>query len=112
MATITGIVIKGFPKSGTQIAELSVLRPVENVNAEKFNQHGIGFPYNKQPLKVSLDYAKQLIETRAFLPNRDYEIKFGSNPDDPLEVLVTQIVPVDEDVKKYMAQQLDTKGTK
>ncbi|EPQ9986539.1 VSK-int, partial [Vibrio vulnificus] len=31
MATITGIVIKGFPKSGTQIAELNVLRPVENV---------------------------------------------------------------------------------
>ncbi|ELB7645095.1 DUF1293 domain-containing protein [Vibrio vulnificus] len=116
MATITGIVIKGFPKSGTQIAELSVLRPVENVSAEKFNQHGIGFntdiPYNKQPLKVSLDYAKQLIETRAFLPNRDYEIKFGSNPDDPLEVLVTQIVPVDEDVKKYMAQQLDSKVSK
>ncbi|EMP4443553.1 DUF1293 family protein, partial [Vibrio vulnificus] len=53
-----------------------------------------------------------LIETRAFLPNRDYEIKFGSNPDDPLEVLVTQIVPVDEDVKKYMAQQLDSKVSK
>ncbi|EIF8196774.1 VSK-int, partial [Vibrio vulnificus] len=38
--------------------------------------------------------------------------KFGSNPDDPLEVLVTQIVPVDEDVKKYMAQQLDSKVSK
>ncbi len=113
MANITGIVIKGFPKSGMEIAELSVLRPVEEVNVEKFTQRGMGFntdiPYNKQSLKVALPYAKKLIETRAFVPNREYEIKFGSNPDDPLDILVTEIVPVDDDVKKYMAQALNMK---
>ncbi|ENP7457621.1 DUF1293 domain-containing protein [Vibrio fluvialis] len=110
MATITGIAIKTFPKSGTKIAELCVLRPVETVNAEKFEQYGIGFntdiPYNKQPLRVNLEYAQKLIQSHAFVPNRDYDIKFGSNPEDPLEVVVTDLVPVDEDIKKYFAEQL------
>lgn len=110
MATITGIAIKTFPKSGTKIAELCVLRPVETVNAEKFEQYGLGFntdiPYNKQPLRVNLEYAQKLISSRAFLPNREYDIRFGSNPDDPLDVVVSEIVPVDEDAKKYFAEQM------
>ncbi|ENM5770627.1 DUF1293 domain-containing protein [Vibrio mimicus] len=110
MAIITGIVVKGFPKSGTTIAELNVLRSVETVNAEKFNQYGIGLstdiPYNKQPLRIELNYAKRLIETRAFVPNREYDIRFGSNPDDPLEVVAVELIPKDEDLKKFMAESL------
>lgn len=110
MANITGIVIKTFPKSGTTIAELNVLRPVETVNVEKFAQHGLGLntdiPFNKQPLRIEPAYAKRLIETRAFVPNREYDIRFGSNPDDPLEVVAVELIPKDEDLKKYMAETL------
>ncbi|HGS4550937.1 TPA: DUF1293 family protein, partial [Vibrio cholerae] len=49
---------------------------------------------------------KRLIETRAFVPNREYDIRFGSNPDDPLEVVAVELIPKDEDLKKYMAETL------
>ena len=110
MATITGVVIKTFPKSGQKIAELCVLRPVEEVDVEKFKQTGIGFntdiPYNKQALRVDIQYAQRLIDSRAFVPSREYELKFGSNPSDPLDILVTEIIPADEEVKKHFAQSL------
>ncbi|EPC6137633.1 DUF1293 family protein, partial [Vibrio cholerae] len=51
-------------------------------------------------------YAKRLIETRAFVPNREYDIRFGSNPDDPLEVVAVELIPKDEDVKKYFTETL------
>lgn len=113
MAIITGIVVKRFPKSGQEMAELSVLRPVETVNVEKFEQYGLGLntdiPFNKQPLKVRVDYAKLLIDKRAFVPNTEYELKFGSNPDDPLEVLVTELIPIDVEVKKHFTDSLSSK---
>lgn len=110
MAIIVGIAIKRFPKSGMEIAELSVLRPVETVNAEKFEQYGAGFntdiPYNKQPLRVNLAYAKKLIDSRAFVPNKDYELSFGSNPDDPLDILVNELIPSDSDLKKFFQDSM------
>ncbi|MDV2337425.1 DUF1293 family protein, partial [Vibrio cholerae] len=63
-------------------------------------------PFNKQPLRIEPAYAKRLIETRAFVPNREYDIRFGSNPDDPLEVVAVELIPKDEDLKKYMAETL------
>ncbi|GMM87077.1 DUF1293 family protein [Vibrio fortis] len=105
MPTITGISIKRFPKSNMEFAELSVLRAVEEVDNEKFQQTGIGFstdiPYNKQALKIDVKYARQLIQTRAFVPNREYDLNLGSNPDDPLDILVNQLIPVDDDIKKH-----------
>ena len=84
MPTITGIAIKRFPKSNMEFAELSVLRAVEEVDNEKFQQTGIGYstdiPYNKQALKIDVAYARQLIQSRAFVANRDYELSFGANP--------------------------------
>ncbi|EGS67005.1 DUF1293 domain-containing protein [Vibrio cholerae] len=110
MANITGIAVKTFPKSGTTIAELNILRPVETVNAEKFVQYGIGLntdiPYNKQPLRIEVNYAKRLIETRAFVPNREYDIRFGNPDDDPLEVVVVELIPKDDDLKKYFTETL------
>ncbi|MGF1754501.1 DUF1293 family protein [Vibrio makurazakiensis] len=108
--TITGISIKRFPKSGMEFAELSVLRAVENVDAEKFQQSGIGFttdiPYNKQPLKISIDYARQLIQSGAFVPNREYDLNFGASNDDPLDILVIKLIPVDEEIKKHFQSSL------
>jgi len=105
MPTITGISIKRFPKSNMEVAELSVLRGVEEVDVEKFQQTGIGYttdiPYNKQPLKIDVNYARKLIQTRAFVPNREYELNLGASADDPLDILVTALIPVDEDVKKH-----------
>ncbi len=43
MANITGIVIKTFPKSGTTIAELNVLRPVETVISRVKHEQTIHF---------------------------------------------------------------------
>ncbi|CAH6804220.1 VSK-int [Vibrio chagasii] len=105
MPTITGISIKRFPKSNMEFAELSVLRAVEEVDNEKFQQTGIGFstdiPYNKQALKIDVDYARQLIQTRAFVANREYELNFGANPNDPLDILVNKLVPTDAEIQKH-----------
>ncbi|CAH6876505.1 DUF1293 family protein [Vibrio campbellii] len=105
MPTITGISIKRFPKSNMEFAELSVLRAVEEVDNEKFQQTGIGFstdiPYNKQALKIDVEYARQLIQTRAFVANREYELNFGANPDDPLDILVNKLVPTDAEIQKH-----------
>lgn len=105
MPTITGISIKRFPKSGMEFAELSVLRAVEEVDNEKFQQTGIGFstdiPYNKQALKIDVDYARQLIQSRAFVANREYELNFGANPNDPLDILVNKLVPTDAEIQKH-----------
>ncbi|PFG56155.1 uncharacterized protein DUF1293 [Vibrio sp. ES.051] len=105
MPVITAVVIKKFPKSGMEFAELSVLRTVEQVDVEKFKQRGIGLntdiPYNKQPIRINLQYAEKLIDSKAFVPNREYEIRFGSNIDDPLDIQAVEIVPVDEEIKKH-----------
>ncbi|KDN30091.1 VSK-int [Vibrio fortis] len=110
MPTITGISIKRFPKSGMEFAELAVLRAVEEVDNEKFQQTGIGFstdiPYNKQALKIDVNYARELIRTRAFVANREYELNFGANPDDPLDILVTKLVPADADIQKHFDASL------
>lgn len=114
MPTITGISIKRFPKSGMEFAELSVLRAVEEVDNEKFQQTGIGFstdiPYNKQALKIDVKYARELIQTRAFVSNREYELNFGANPDDPLDILVTKLVPVDAEIQKHFETSLKKQG--
>lgn len=113
MPTITGIAIKRFPKSGMEFAELCVLRAVEEVDHEKFQQTGIGFstdiPFNKQALKIDVDYARQLIQTRAFVANREYELSFGANPNDPLDILVNKLAPVDDEVKKHFDNFMKTK---
>ena len=112
MPTITGIAIKRFPKSNMEFAELSVLRAVEEVDNEKFQQTGIGYstdiPYNKQALKIDVAYARQLIQSRAFVANRDYELSFGANPNDPLDILVNKLVPVDEEIKKHFDNFMKT----
>ncbi len=110
MAMITAVVIKKFPKSGMEIAELSVLRPVEQVDAEKFQQRGIGLntdiPYNKQPIRINLAYANKLIESKAFVPNREYDIRFDVNIDDPLDVQAVELVPHDDEIKKHFASSM------
>lgn len=113
MVTITGISIKRFPKSNMEFAELSVLRGIEDVSVEKFEQIGIGFstdiPFNKQPLKINLEYARTLIKGRVFVPNREYDLVLGANPNDPLEILVTELKPLDDEVKKHFQASLATK---
>lgn len=110
MAIITAVVIKSFPKSGMEIAELSVLRAVETVDVEKFKQRGIGLntdiPFNKQPIRVNLEYAKKLIDTRAFVPNKEYDLRFDVNIDDPLDVQVKELIPLDEEIKKHFQASL------
>ncbi|RIZ55156.1 DUF1293 domain-containing protein [Vibrio sp. PID23_8] len=110
MAVITAVVIKCFPKSGMEIAELSVLRNVETVDVEKFKQYGIGLntdiPFNKQPIRMNLDYAKKLIDTRAFVPNKEYDLRFDVNIDDPLDVQVKELIPQDDAIKKHFADSM------
>ncbi len=91
MPTITGGHIKRF-KSNMEFAELSVLRAVEEVDNEKFQQTGIGYstdiPYNKQALKIDVAYARQLIQTRLSLLTVTTELSFAQS-NDPLDILVT-----------------------
>ncbi|ELI6425912.1 DUF1293 family protein [Vibrio harveyi] len=116
MERILGIAYKQYPKNeknNKPFYELLVRRPIESVDAEGFKKNGVGFdteiPYLKQPIKVDPAYAKQLIESGAFIPDRDYEFEMGSNPDDIYESWVSKLIPVDDEIKKHFDTSLKAK---
>lgn len=110
---ITGIAVRRFPSSGGADAVVHVLRGIDEVRHEKFEQEGIGFstdvPRTKQQLKMDVNYAREIIAKRAFIPNEEYELQFSHNPDDPLEVIITKIIPVHPDVNAKVEAALKNK---
>ncbi|CAK3632805.1 DUF1293 family protein [Vibrio splendidus] len=112
MAKVMGIAKKQYPTSKNNKAfyELVILRPIDNVDVEKYQKEGFGFdtevPYGKDPLKINPAYAEQLLSTGAFVPEREYDFVLGCNPDDVYEQWISELVPVDDDIKKHFASSL------
>lgn len=104
---VMGIARKQYPlsKNNESFYELVILRPIDNVDVEKYQKEGFGFdtevPYGKEPLKLDPVYAQQLLSTGAFVPDREYDFVLGCNPDDVYEQWISKLIPVDDEIKKH-----------
>ncbi|WP_417212714.1 DUF1293 family protein [Acinetobacter venetianus] len=114
MERILGIACKQYPNGKNQAPfyELLIRRPIETVDSDGYKKRGIGFdteiPYRKEPVKIAPSYAETLIESGAFVPDRDYEFVTSSNPDDIYEMWVSELIPVEDDLKKHFQASLNT----
>lgn len=112
MEHVMGICKRHYPngKNPKPFFELVIRRPIETVNADNFKKEGWGFdteiPYRKEPIKVNPAYVSKIIESGAFVPDRPYDAKMGSNPDDFYETWVDELIPVDDEIKKHFSESL------
>lgn len=104
---LCGLQITSFPESknpNAESAQMLMLYPLENVNAPKFKRKAVGqsteTPFGKQSLAINAKYAHQLIDTRAFVSNKEYELVVGFNTD-TFENEISKIIPVDPQLKKH-----------
>lgn len=109
---IAGIGITSFPESknpDVEKATLEVLYPFESVNSPKFKRKAIGSttstPFGKEPIVINTSYAHVLIDTGAFVKNKEYDLKFQFN-DETFENEVVELLPVDSDLKSHFKQSL------
>lgn len=112
--TLCGIQITRFPQSkdpNAQIAELLTMYPLSNLELEKINRKAVGLttetPFGKQALSINAAYAHDLIDTRAFVANKEYEIQMGFNMD-TMQPEITKISPTDPQVKKHFDDCMKT----
>lgn len=111
-AKVMGIAKKQYPtsKNNQPFYELVILRPIDNVDVEKYLKQGHGFdtevPYGKEPIKINPAYAEKLLSSGAFVPDREYDFSLGCNPDDIYEQWVSELIPVDAEIKKHFDASL------
>lgn len=104
---LCGLQITSFPESknpNAEMAELLMLYPLENVSASKFKRVAVGqsteTPFGKNKLHVNAKYAHKLIESGAFVSNKEYELVVGFNTD-TFENEISEIKPIDPELKKH-----------
>ncbi|TMP30186.1 VSK-int [Pseudoalteromonas rubra] len=109
---IAGIGITSFPQSknpDVENAELEVLYPFESVDSPKFKRKSAGkttdTPFNKKPIQINVAYAHLLIDTGAFVSDREYDLKFAFNSE-TFENEVVELIPVDADLKQHFKHSL------
>lgn len=109
---IAGVAITSFPESKNpdiEKATLEVLYPFESVNSPKFKRKAIGAttstPFGKEPIAINVGYAHVLIDTAAFVKNKEYDLKFQFN-DETFENEVIELIPVDPELKQHFKNSL------
>lgn len=86
-----------------KIIALPVLKPFQNA---KIKISGVGFVPNSDKTgraefpSIDMDYAKKLIETGAFVANKEYKIVTGMD-EATLDVIVVELIPVDDKLKQH-----------
>lgn len=87
-----------------QMQRIDVCYDIECVDSPKFKRIGAGVtsevPRDKTPLIMNEAYMKELVEKRAFVKLKEYEIVMGFNPD-TMSSEVIKLIPVDADVKQH-----------
>lgn len=111
---VLGIIIREFPQNGNgEFAILKVFSPISEVNSEKFKQRGLGYttdvPYQKEEIVIDLEYAKKLMLTKAFVPDREYDFKRAEDPNSAYDLKVVELIPVDDEIKKHFAASMNNK---
>jgi len=104
---IAGIGITSFPESknpDVENAKLEVLYPFEQVDSPKFKRKSSGrttaTPFGKEAIAINAEYAHKLIDSQAFVGDKEYDLKFSFN-DDTFENEVTEIIPVNAQLKEH-----------
>ena len=113
---IAGLSIVSFPSSkdpSAEKAELVALYPLENVDSPKFKRKAIGrttdVSFGKSALVINPAYAHKLIDTQAFISNREYEVKFEFNAD-TMDNEIIELIPVRPDVAKHFNECMGIKN--
>lgn len=109
---VCGLQIVSFPSSknpNAESAEILLLYPLENVDSPKFKRKASGqsteTPFGKQALVINSNYAHRLIDTKAFVSNKEYDLKFEFSTE-TMENEIVEIVPVDPQLKKHFEETL------
>lgn len=109
---IAGIGITRFPESknpNVENAKLEVLYPYEAVDSPKFQRKASGrttsTPFGKEAISINAKYAHLLIDSQAFVGDKQYDLKFSFN-DDTFENEVIEIIPVDTKLKEHFNSSL------
>lgn len=109
---IAGIGITKFPESknpDVEKATLEVLYPFDSVNSPKFHRKAIGkttsTPFGKEPIVINTSYAHVLIDNKAFVADKAYELKFSFN-DETFDNEVVELIPVDSELKRHFKESL------
>ncbi len=110
---IAGVGITRFPESKNPTAEnakLEVLYPFESVDSPKFNRKASGrttdTPFGKEAISINAKYAHDLIDSGAFVGDKQYDLKFSFN-DATFENEVTEIIPVSPDLKEHFVSAMN-----
>lgn len=107
---VANVMRRRFP-NGNQGFEsfLKVMHPTSPVKNDKIEIEVAGLttdvPFGKDDIRLNDDYAKLLIEKRALVPLREYDLVPWFNPE-TLQNEIKELKPVDEDVRKFMAEAL------
>lgn len=109
---IAGIGITRFPESKNPTVEnarLEVLYPFEAVDSPKFHRKSSGrttsTPFGKEAISINAKYAHLLIDSQAFVGDKQYDLKFSFN-DETFENEVIEIIPVDAQLKEHFSNSL------
>lgn len=107
---VANVVRRKFPNGGQGFeAFLKVMHPTSPVKNDKIEIQITGLttdvPFGKDDIRLNDDYAQTLIENRALVPLREYELVSWFNPV-TLQNEIKELKPVDDDVKKFMAEAL------
>ncbi|ELB2209948.1 DUF1293 family protein [Vibrio parahaemolyticus] len=95
-----------------EMAQLNISRPLKPVDSDNFKRRTIGESGDVNakwdtPLMIDHKYALELEKTGALVPRREYELVLELNHEDPLSgAIVTQLIPVDDAVKKHFEVSL------
>ncbi|HFQ4932358.1 DUF1293 family protein [Vibrio vulnificus] len=91
---------------------MNISRPLKPVNSDNFKRRTIGESGDVNskwgmPLMIDHNYALKLEKSGAFVPRREYALVLELNQDDPLAgAIVTELIPVDEEIKKHFQASL------
>jgi hypothetical protein len=109
---VCGLQIVSFPSSknpNAESGELLLLYPLENVDSPKFKRKAVGqsteTPFGKQALVINPKYAHKLIDTGAFVSNKEYDLNFEFSVD-TMENEIVELVPVEPQLKKHFEECL------
>lgn len=112
---VTGIQIVSFPSSknpNAEQAEILLLHTLEGVDSPKFKRKAIGqtteTPFGKQAISINAEYAHKLIDSSAFVSNKEYDLKFEFSTD-TMENEIVELVPVEPQLKQHFKDSLADK---
>lgn len=112
---VCGLQIVSFPASknpDAESAEILLLYPLENVDSPKFKRKATGqsteTPFGKQALAINAKYAHKLIDSGAFVSNKEYDLKFEFSTD-TMENEIVELVPVEPQLKQHFKDSLAEK---